>query len=72
MVFLPVGSLVTILDPSVIIHHLGRLLPSGWVPDTAIVNFLDTKCEAAQVTCKSFWGYPTCQESIMKWVPENL
>ncbi|KAJ9082052.1 hypothetical protein DSO57_1008185, partial [Entomophthora muscae] len=34
MVSLPVGSLVTGLNPSAIIHHLGRLLPSGWVPDT--------------------------------------
>ncbi|KAJ9056885.1 hypothetical protein DSO57_1028069 [Entomophthora muscae] len=33
MVFLPVGSLVMGLNPSTIIHHLGSLLPSGWVPD---------------------------------------
>ncbi|KAJ9089926.1 hypothetical protein DSO57_1008025 [Entomophthora muscae] len=33
MVSLPVGSLVTVLNPSEIIHHLGRLLSSGWVPD---------------------------------------
>ncbi|KAJ9065376.1 hypothetical protein DSO57_1020229 [Entomophthora muscae] len=33
MVSLPVGSLVTGLHPSAIIHHLGGLLPSGWVPD---------------------------------------
>ncbi|KAJ9049949.1 hypothetical protein DSO57_1019280 [Entomophthora muscae] len=34
MVSLPVVSLVTGLNPSAIIHHLGRLLPSEWVPDT--------------------------------------
>ncbi|KAJ9067025.1 hypothetical protein DSO57_1003730 [Entomophthora muscae] len=33
MVSLPVGSLVTGLNPLAIIHHLGGLLPSGWVPD---------------------------------------
>ncbi|KAJ9080884.1 hypothetical protein DSO57_1020223, partial [Entomophthora muscae] len=33
MVSLPVGSLITGLNPSAIIHHLGRLFPSGWVPD---------------------------------------
>ncbi|KAJ9073474.1 hypothetical protein DSO57_1016185 [Entomophthora muscae] len=34
MVSVPVGSLVTGLNPFVIVHHLGGLLPSGWVPDT--------------------------------------
>ncbi|KAJ9087733.1 hypothetical protein DSO57_1030323 [Entomophthora muscae] len=33
MVSLPVGSLVTGLNPLAIIHHLGSLLSSGWVPD---------------------------------------
>ncbi|KAJ9076308.1 hypothetical protein DSO57_1027555 [Entomophthora muscae] len=35
MVSIPVGSLVTGLNPSEIIHHLGGLLPSGWVLDSA-------------------------------------
>ncbi|KAJ9055785.1 hypothetical protein DSO57_1000643 [Entomophthora muscae] len=34
MVSLPVSSLITGLNPSAIIHHLGRLLPSEWVPDS--------------------------------------
>ncbi|KAJ9057953.1 hypothetical protein DSO57_1017785 [Entomophthora muscae] len=38
MVSLPVGSLVTGLNPSAIIHHLGRLLPSGWVPDSILFS----------------------------------
>ncbi|KAJ9065636.1 hypothetical protein DSO57_1017390 [Entomophthora muscae] len=38
MVSVPVGSLVTDLNPSAIIHHLERLLPSGWVPDTLSPN----------------------------------
>ncbi|KAJ9052526.1 hypothetical protein DSO57_1039700 [Entomophthora muscae] len=40
MVSLPVGSLVTGLNPSAIIHHLGGLLPSGWVPDTSIAALI--------------------------------
>ncbi|KAJ9079395.1 hypothetical protein DSO57_1035835 [Entomophthora muscae] len=31
MVSLPVGSLVTGLNPAAIIHHLRSLLPSGWL-----------------------------------------
>lgn len=38
MISLPVGSLVMGLNPSAIIHHLGRLLPSGWVPDISILT----------------------------------
>ncbi|KAJ9071652.1 hypothetical protein DSO57_1034909 [Entomophthora muscae] len=34
MVSVPVGSLVTGLNPLAIIHHLGGLLPSRWVPDS--------------------------------------
>ncbi|KAJ9087894.1 hypothetical protein DSO57_1028646 [Entomophthora muscae] len=37
MVSLPVGSLVMGLNPSAIIHHLGRLITSGWVPDNILV-----------------------------------
>ncbi|KAJ9063034.1 hypothetical protein DSO57_1004326 [Entomophthora muscae] len=40
MVSLPVGSLVTGLNPYAIIHHLGRLPPSGWVPDTIIGKWI--------------------------------
>ncbi|KAJ9061656.1 hypothetical protein DSO57_1018509 [Entomophthora muscae] len=41
IVSLPVGSLVTRLNSSAIIHHLGRLLPSGWVPDTNADHYPD-------------------------------
>ncbi|KAJ9076629.1 hypothetical protein DSO57_1024285 [Entomophthora muscae] len=36
MMSLPVGSLVTVLNLSAIIHHLKRLLSSEWVPDRLI------------------------------------
>ncbi|KAJ9063966.1 hypothetical protein DSO57_1035401 [Entomophthora muscae] len=36
MVSLPVRSLVTGLNPSAIIHHLGKLLPSGWVSERVV------------------------------------
>ncbi|KAJ9072928.1 hypothetical protein DSO57_1022020 [Entomophthora muscae] len=50
MVSLPVGSLMTGLNPSAIIHHLGRLIPSGWVPDTSA---LKTSSQKSQQTKKS-------------------
>ncbi|KAJ9082570.1 hypothetical protein DSO57_1003341 [Entomophthora muscae] len=40
MMYLPVGSLVTGLNHSTIIHHLGRLLSSGWVPDNLSIQSL--------------------------------
>ncbi|KAJ9051786.1 hypothetical protein DSO57_1001544, partial [Entomophthora muscae] len=47
---LPVGSLVNGLNPSAIIHHLGRLIPSGWVPDT------DFPSNLIQLMRSTFWG----------------
>ncbi|KAJ9089576.1 hypothetical protein DSO57_1011415 [Entomophthora muscae] len=38
MVSVPVGSLVTGLNPLAIVHHLGGLLPSGWVPDRKLAK----------------------------------
>ncbi|KAJ9073296.1 hypothetical protein DSO57_1018011 [Entomophthora muscae] len=40
MVSLTVGSLVNDLNSSAIIHHIGRLLPSGWVPGSGGFNYL--------------------------------
>ncbi|KAJ9066405.1 hypothetical protein DSO57_1009652 [Entomophthora muscae] len=44
MVSLPVGSLVTGLNASAIIHRLGSLLPSGWVPDTGAFQKETKEC----------------------------
>ncbi|KAJ9070226.1 hypothetical protein DSO57_1010499 [Entomophthora muscae] len=46
MVSLPVGSLVTGLNPSAIIHHLGSLLPSGWVPDNVNLHAINKHKES--------------------------
>ncbi|KAJ9065038.1 hypothetical protein DSO57_1024015 [Entomophthora muscae] len=84
MVSLPVGSLVMGLNPSAIIHHLGGLLPRGWVPDTVqgLVKCKQDKvlhhdclrpCKARQKQRKTV--LPTTEQQLVHysaWAPDNL
>ncbi|KAJ9049894.1 hypothetical protein DSO57_1019800 [Entomophthora muscae] len=38
MVSIAIGSMIIGLNPSALIHHVGKLFPAGWVPD--IITFV--------------------------------
>ncbi|KAJ9079455.1 hypothetical protein DSO57_1035195 [Entomophthora muscae] len=65
MVSLPVGYLVNGLNPSAIIHHLERLLPSEWVPDKWLqIEGSTTALEAIQGRGHQASVYPTSHAEI--------